>query len=83
MWQHMLSMSVMRTMWTAVQITSSHSTHYKHTKHMLPHNDDGLIILFKFLNILIVFNISNINKEINKNSLKMILWEFETCWSAS
>ena len=33
---------------------------------MLPRNHDGLIILFKFLNILIVFNISNINKEINK-----------------
>ena len=33
---------------------------------MLPHNHDGLIILFKFLNILIDFNISNINKEINK-----------------
>jgi hypothetical protein len=30
---------------------------------MLPHNHDGLII---FLNILIVFNISNIDKEINK-----------------
>ena len=42
------------------------STHYSHTKHMLPHNHDGLIIPFKFLNILIVFNISNINKEINK-----------------
>ena len=35
------------------------------TKHMLPHNHNGLIILFKFLNILIVFNIRNI-KEINK-----------------
>jgi len=33
---------------------------------MLPHNHDGLIILFKFLNILIIFNI-NINKKINKN----------------
>jgi len=33
---------------------------------MLPHNHDGLIILFKFLNILIDFNISNINKEISK-----------------
>ena len=37
--------------------------HYRHTKHMLPHNHDGLII---FLNILIVFNINNKNKEINK-----------------
>ena len=45
------------------------STHYRHTKHMLPHNHDGLIMLFKFLNILIVFNISNINKEINKKKL--------------
>ena len=33
---------------------------------MLPHNHDVIIILFKFLNILIVFNISNIDKEINK-----------------
>jgi hypothetical protein len=33
---------------------------------MLPHNHDGLITLFTFLNILIVFNISNINKKINK-----------------
>jgi len=33
---------------------------------MLPHNHDVIIILFKFLNILIVFNISNINKGINK-----------------
>ena len=33
---------------------------------MLPHNHDGLIILFKYLNILIVFNISNIDEEINK-----------------
>jgi hypothetical protein len=57
MWQHMFSVS-------------PHSTHYSHTKHVLPHNHDGLIILFKFLNISIVFNISNI-KEI-KNSLKMI-----------
>jgi len=38
-------------------------THYRHTKHMLPHNHDGLIILF---NILIVFNISNFDKDINK-----------------
>ena len=56
MWQHMFSMPAMPT----------RSTHYRHTKHMLPHNHDGLIILFTFLNILIVFNISNINKEINK-----------------
>ena len=25
-------------------------THYRHTKHMLPHNHDGLIILFKYFN---------------------------------
>jgi hypothetical protein len=37
-----------------------------HTKHMLPYNHDGLIIIFKFLNILIIFNINDINKEINK-----------------
>jgi len=50
-----------------VQLTSQRKTHYSHTKHMLSHNHDGLIILFKnFLNILIVFNISNINNEINK-----------------
>jgi hypothetical protein len=35
-----------------------------------------------FLNILIIFNISNIDKEI-KNSLKMILQKIETCLSAS
>ena len=46
-----------------LQLTSPHSTHYRHTKHKLPHNHDGLI---KLLNILIVFNISNIDKEINK-----------------
>ena len=33
---------------------------------MLPHNHDGLIITFKFLIILVVFNISNIDKEINR-----------------
>ena len=42
---------------------SPRSTHYSHTKHMLPHNHDGLIILFKFLNILVIFNISNINNK--------------------
>jgi hypothetical protein len=67
MWQHMFTVPVMRT------------------KHMLPHNHNGLITLFyNFLNILILFNISKINKEINKkNSMKMISWEIETCWSAS
>ena len=45
------------------QLTSPHSTHYRPTKLMLPHSHDGLIIL---LNILIVFNISNFDKEINK-----------------
>ena len=33
---------------------------------MLPHNHVGLIMLFKFLTILIVFNINNINTEVNK-----------------
>jgi len=47
------------------RLMSPCSTHYSHPKHMLPHNHDGLIILLKFLNILIVFNISNINKEKN------------------
>ena len=51
---------------STVQLTSPHSTNYRHTKHMLPRNHDGLIILFKLLNILIVFNINNINKQINK-----------------
>ena len=37
-----------------------HSSHYRHTKHMLPHNHDELIIIFKY------FNISNFDKEINK-----------------
>jgi hypothetical protein len=31
---------------TLRQLTSPHSTHYRHTKHMLPHNHDGLIIHF-------------------------------------
>ena len=52
------------------------------TKHMLPHNHNGLIILFKFLNILIVFNIRNI-KEINKKLTEDDLIKTETCWSAS
>ena len=26
------------------------STYYRHTKHTLPHNHDGLIILFKYFN---------------------------------
>ena len=38
------------TVLTEVQLTSPHSTHYRHTKHMLPHNHDGLIILFKYFN---------------------------------
>ena len=61
-WQHMFSMHVMLTVWRR----ELESRHYRHTKHMLPHNHDVIIILFKFLNILIVFNISNINKGINK-----------------
>jgi hypothetical protein len=44
-----------------VQLRSPHSTHYRHTRHMLPHNHDG-----HFLNILIIFNISNIDKKINE-----------------
>ena len=60
----MFSMPVMRTVWRReLELTSPHSTHYGHSKHVLPHNHDGLIIL---LNILIVFNISNFDKEINK-----------------
>ena len=42
--------SVMRTAWRRElesQRTSPRSTHYRHTKHMLPHNLDGLLILFK------------------------------------
>ena len=62
-WQHMFSMHVMRTeccllgsVYTpsnkqhSVQLTAPHSTHYMHTKHMLPHNHDELIILFKYFN---------------------------------
>ena len=30
-----------------------------------------------------IFNNSNINNEINKNSLKMISQKIETCWNAS
>jgi hypothetical protein len=32
------------------QLTSPHSTHYRHTKHMLPHNHNGLTELFKYFN---------------------------------
>jgi hypothetical protein len=62
MWQRMFSIPVMRTVWRR-ELTSPHSTHYRHTKHMLPHNHDGVITLFKYFNN---FNISNIDKEINK-----------------
>ena len=61
MWQLMFSMPVMRTVWRR-ELTPPHSKHYSHTKHMLPHNHDG----WYFLNILIIFNISNIDKEVNK-----------------
>ena len=49
----------LKTLWEAlqhvsifyeIQLTSPHSTHYRHTKHMLPHKYDGLIILFKYFN---------------------------------
>jgi hypothetical protein len=33
-----------------VELTSPHITRYRHTKHMLPHNHDGLIVLFKYFN---------------------------------
>ena len=46
MWQHMFSMPVMPTVWKR-ELTPPHSRHYRHTKHMLPHNHDGLIIFFK------------------------------------
>ena len=58
MWQHMFNVPVMCAVWRP-----PHSTHYRHTKHRLPYNHDGLIILFKYFNN---FNISNINKEVNK-----------------
>ena len=51
MWQHMFSMPVMRTVWR------------RELDWMLPHNHDGW---YYFLNILIIFNISNIDKEVNK-----------------
>jgi hypothetical protein len=34
----------------SVQLTSPHSTHYRHTRHMLPHNDDGVITFLKYFN---------------------------------
>ena len=37
-WQHMFSMPVIRTVW---RLMPPHSMHYRHTKHMLPHNHDG------------------------------------------
>ena len=49
MWQHMFSMHVTRTVWSR-ELMAPHSTRYMHTKHMLPHNHDGLTILFKYLN---------------------------------
>jgi predicted patatin/cPLA2 family phospholipase len=86
-WQRMFNMPVMRTVWRraldwmlfvsiqhSVQHTSPHSTHYRHTKHMLPHNHDGLIIFFFFF--LIIFNISNIDKEINKELPEDYLIEY-------
>ena len=50
-WQHMFSMPVTRTLWSReFQLTAPQSTRYRHTKYMLLHNHNGLIIL---LNILI------------------------------
>ena len=49
--------------YVSVQLTPPHSKHYRRTKHMLPHNHDGWLY---FLNVLIIFNISNIDKEVNK-----------------
>ena len=48
-WQHMFSMPVMCTVWRR-ELMSPHSMHDRHTKHMLPHNHDGLIVLFKYFN---------------------------------
>jgi hypothetical protein len=62
MWQHMFRKPVMCTVWRR-EFTSPHNTHYRHTKHTLPHNHDELIVLFKYFNR---FNICNIDKEINK-----------------
>jgi hypothetical protein len=56
MWQHMSSVLVMRIVWR--RELQLVSTQYA-----------GVITL---LNILIIFNISNIDKEIKKSSLKMI-----------
>jgi hypothetical protein len=33
-----------------LQLTSPHSTHYRHTRHMLPHNHNGMITLYKYFN---------------------------------
>jgi hypothetical protein len=39
------------TVWRReLQLTSPHSTHYRHTRHMLPQNHDGEITLFKYFN---------------------------------
>jgi hypothetical protein len=35
---------------TSILLTSPHSTHYRHIRHMLPHNHDGVITLFKYFN---------------------------------
>jgi hypothetical protein len=52
MWQHIKTIKIFKNVRTVIK----------------PSWLIRLIILLKFLNILIVFNISNINKEINKKT---------------
>ena len=45
MWQHMFSVPVMRTVWRVELDSTQYALRITHTKHTLPHNHDGLIIL--------------------------------------
>jgi len=48
---HRLYVPVMRAVWKR-ELTPPHSTHYRHTKFMLPRNDDKLQYILNILRIL-------------------------------
>ena len=51
MWQHMFCVSVMcAVLRCELQLTPQHSTHHRHTKHMMPH--DNIAVFINILNIL-------------------------------
>ena len=62
MWQHMFCVSVMRDVWRR-ELTPPHSTHHRHTKHMLPHDNNAVFI--NILNILRI-ELQQLNEEINE-----------------